>query len=156
MESWRSMTKIAGSGYISQRHVSADPDPSKYHGFAILEESVIFPTWLWRGMLLLFLLPLEKTMEEECSVPLMWSRSPRPPSPLEPLSPTQKQPPTGLNARPTTCVNPDSSAEFPRRIPLMHTDPQQKLQTVLLHCFLPKRSAGSESAAMVKDRILEL
>jgi hypothetical protein len=27
LESWKSMTKIAGSGSISQRHGSADPDP---------------------------------------------------------------------------------------------------------------------------------
>jgi hypothetical protein len=27
LASWRSMTKIAGSGSISQRHGSADPDP---------------------------------------------------------------------------------------------------------------------------------
>ncbi len=27
LASWRSVTKLAGSGYISQRHGSADPDP---------------------------------------------------------------------------------------------------------------------------------
>jgi hypothetical protein len=28
--SWRSMMKIAGSGFICQRHVSADPDPDPH------------------------------------------------------------------------------------------------------------------------------
>ncbi len=52
MASWRSMTKIAGSGSISQRHGSADPDPHKNvmepkHCFATRKSTKVH---LWLGI----------------------------------------------------------------------------------------------------------
>ncbi len=46
LASWRSMMKIAGSGSISQRHGSADPDPPlKCHGSAALLFTIHFRTF---------------------------------------------------------------------------------------------------------------
>ncbi len=39
MTSWRSLTKIAGSGSIRQRYGSADPDPDPYQNFMAAQHS---------------------------------------------------------------------------------------------------------------------